>query len=416
MNTVKRVVVLAVMALPGFCAHPAAPVAAVAAEREEVQPSAPGPRKTAGWLGDGSGCYPDAAPATEWSPEKNMLWSVQVGPNNFSSAIVADGKIFLVAEPSWMVCVDAGTGKILWKMTNEFSDLPKRVEETPAQGDTANTTPTPVSDGQFVYASFGSGIVACYDLQGHRRWITHISGEAPGYGRSASPVLADGKLLVSIGNLIALDAKTGRKVWKAEAVQETYGTPAKATIGGVGVVIAPSGEIVRVSDGAILASIDARLLYASPIVHDDVVYFMDASSTALKLPDNAAGELRVKKLWEASLEGEFFASPVYINGLLFTANDQGKLYIVDAKDGKILASEDLPFEAGGGHIYSSLAAAGKHVFVNNVTGETLAIEAAREYKKAKLNRLSEGSGGTPVFEGKRMFLRGGETLYGIGGK
>ena len=167
-------------------------------------------------------------------------------------------------------------------------------------------------------------------------------------------------------------------------------TPAKAKIGGVDVVITPAGDIVRVSDGSILASTDRMVKFSSPIVHDDVVYFMDASLSALQLPDKVAGKLQVKQLWEASLEGDFYASPVYANGLLFTVNDQGMLYIVDGKDGKILVSKEIPFESKGVSIYSSPTAAGKYIFINNLAGETLVIEATREYKEVRLNHLAEG--------------------------
>ena len=375
-------------------------------------------QKSVGWLGNGANWYPEATPATEWRPDKNILWSVAVGSGYSSGIIIAD-KIFMTSEPSLLVCVDATQGKILWTKTNTFADLPEKVEEIPlpgGDGGAGNATATPASDGKFVYTCFGAGIVACYDVQGQRQWITYLKRTAPGYGHSASPVLVGDKLLVSMGNMTALDTKTGKEVWKAEDVREGYGTPAKTKIAGVDVVITPAGDIVRVADGAILASIDVMAKFNSPIVHDDVVYCMDVSSIALQLPDKVAGKLQVKKLWEASLDGDFYASPVYANGLLFTVSNQGTLYIVDGKDGKILLSKELPFVSKGVPIYSSPTAAGKYIFINNFAGETLVIEASREYKEVKLNHLAEGSAGTPVFDGKRMFARGGDKLYCIGEK
>lgn len=381
----------------------------------------PALQKTAGWLGNGSNSYPDATPATEWGPEKHILWSVSVG-SSFSSAIIVGDKVLITSQPSQLVCVDAAEGKVQWKSSNAFSDLPEKVEETPVPGGEAgagNAAATPTSDGQFVYACFGSGIVACYDLQGKRQWITCLQGTAPEYGHSASPMVVGDKLLVSMGCLTALDAKTGKVAWKAEDAKEAYGTPAKAMIGGVDVVITPAGDIVRVSDGSVLASTDRMAKFASPIVHDNVVYFLDTSLSAVQLPDKldkVAGKLPVKQLWEASLDGDIYASPVYANGLLFTVNDQGTLCIVDAKDGKILVTKELPFESQGVLVYGSPTAAGGNIFLNNIAGETLVIEAAGEYKDVASSRLAEGSGGTPVFGGKRMFERGGEKLYCIGEK
>ena len=378
----------------------------------------PAAQPTAGWLGNGANCYPEATPTTEWGPAKNLLWSVSVGSSYSSGIIIAD-KIFITSEPSQLVCVDATQGKILWKKNNAFADLPEKMEEIEVPGGAegaGNATATPTSDGQFVYACFGSGIVACYDLQGQRQWITSLKGTALEYGHSASPVLVGDKLLVSLGNLTALDAKTGKEVWKAADVKEAYGTPAKAKIGDVDVVITPAGEIVKVADGTILASADVMAKYNSPIVHDGVVYFMDTSAIALQLPDKVAGKLQFKKLWEASLEGDFYASPTYANGLLFTVSNQGLLYIIDGQDGKILVSKELPFESKEVPIYSSPTAAGKYIFINNAAGETLVIEATREYKVVKLNHLAEGSGGTPAVAGQRLFQRGGDKLYCIGEK
>ena len=378
----------------------------------------PASQQTAGWLGNGSNFYPEATPATEWAREHNIVWSASVG-SSYSSGIIIAGRVLITSEPSLLVCVDAANGKILWKKSNEFTDLPQKVEEIPVPGGgegAGNAAPTPASDGRFVYACFGCGIVACYDLQGQRQWITYLKGTAPGYGHSTSPVLVGDKLLVNIGDLTALDTKTGKEIWKAAEVKEGYGTPAKAKIGGLDVVITPAGEMVRVTDGALLASTDVMAKFNSPIVRDGVVYFMDASSVALKLPDKAADKTQFKKLWEASLDGEFYASPVYANGLLFTVGDQGTLYIVDAKDGKILVSKELPFESRDTPIYSSPVAAGKYIFINNSAGETLVIEAAREYKEVKANRLPAGSGGTPSVDGKRIFQRGGDILYCIGEK
>jgi outer membrane protein assembly factor BamB len=108
-------------------------------------------------------------------------------------------------------------------------DQAKKTKEKPTRGDAGNTTPAPVSDGQFVYAAFGSSIVACYDLNGTRQWIQNYNvNSGTEYGRAASPVLAGGKLLLSMGALSAVDPKTGKELWKKEDVSECPGTPVAA--------------------------------------------------------------------------------------------------------------------------------------------------------------------------------------------
>jgi hypothetical protein len=75
-----------------------------------------------GWRTDGTGCYPDADPPTEWSPEKNVVWRTAMpGPSN-STPILVDGKLFVLADPDLLVCVRASDGELLWKKSNPLLD------------------------------------------------------------------------------------------------------------------------------------------------------------------------------------------------------------------------------------------------------------------------------------------------------
>lgn len=377
-----------------------------------------------GWRGDGSGRFPEATPPIEWDGEtgKNILWKTKVGLSKFSSPAVVKDKIFVVAEPAQLLCLDAADGKILWTRANGFADLPVKVEEKPALGQQGNTTPTPVSDGRFVYAAFGSGIVACYDLEGARQWIQFL--EAPpglDFGRSSSPALLGDLLLVSVHHLFALEAKTGKVVWKNESVTERYGTPIAARLGGVALGLTPSGQIVRVADGRECFTA-TELQYASPVVQGSVAYFVGTSSSAVTISANG-GEVAFKAIWKTDLEGSYYASPVYDQGLLYTASNEGVLLILDATDGRIVASKELPISSGAGrpnqpnaNIYPSLALAGKYVFVSNDMGDTLVLESGREGKEVRRNNLGEGFSGAPVFAGSRMYVRAKERLYCVGVK
>jgi outer membrane protein assembly factor BamB len=382
-------------------------------------PALPGEglKKAKGFRGDGSGRYPEARPPLEWSSTRNVLWSAKIGPNKYSSPVVVEGRIFLVAEPAQLVCVDAADGRILWQRSNGYADLGGDVQGKPPRGDAGNTTPTPVSDGRFVYAVFGTGIVACYDLDGERQWIRYDGPyPAPEYGRASSPALAGDKLLVSLGCLVALDAKSGRQLWKDKDILEQYGSPYIATVGGVDVAVLPSGQIARVSDGAILASDLGGLRYASPIVQDGTVYLIQAGASAQGLIAASTEAWQAKPLWEQELEGTFYASPVCHQGLIYAVSNEGHFYILDSKDGKILAHRELDLPTPGANIYPSLTLAGNYLFLFNDQGDALVLEPGRSFKEVRRNRLAGGHGSAPAFDGTRMYVRGEQFLYCIGEK
>ena len=383
--------------------------------------------EVAGWRTPNA-TYPDATPPLEWGGEgkPNIRWKTQVG-KSYSSPIVVGGKVFVTAEPDLLVCLDAASGKVLWKAPNGFADA--GVPEKSVKSNAGNTAATPTSDGERVWAVFASGIVACYDVDGKRQWIQYF--DLPmvlQFARAASPVLVGDKLLVTLNHLFALDARapgagdgSGKLLWKAEEVKEAYGTLAVAKVGDAEVAITSEGYAVRLTDGKVLASELGALKYATPFVRDGIVYFIGYDAKALQLPPQAGDKLVVKELWSAELEGEFFSSPVYSDGLFYTVNDAGKLYVLDAKTGKTVAENELDIPNASGksgtlpaHIYPSIVLAGKHLFVSNDIGTCLVLELGREPKPVGRNSLPDGAPGTPVFAGKHIFVRGGENLYCIG--
>lgn len=381
--------------------------------------------KICGWRGDGSGRYPDAAPAVEWDAEtkKNVLWSVKIGPGKFSSPCVCGNKVFVLAEPAKLFCLNGDTGAVLWQKLNGLSELPAKPAEKPVKGSPGNVTPVPVCDGHFVYASFGSGIVASYDFEGQRQWIQYfdlpITSE---YGRSASPVLAGDKLLVSINHLIALDAKTGQVVWKNEKVPERFGTPFVTAIGGVDVAICPSGHVVRLKDGTIL-DMQTELQFASPVLNGSIVYFLGATTSAVEYASKGSNSVQPKVLWKTDVDGTFYASLIHHDGVLYAVSNEGSFYALNAADGKVLFIKDIDIGNATGrdnlpmaNLYPSLCFAGGKMFLSNDIGDTIVLEPGREYKEVRKNKVAEGSGGSMAFAERRIFVRDGETLLCIGEK
>jgi len=374
-----------------------------------------------GWRGDGTGRALAAAPCLEWggANNTNIQWKTQVGAS-FSSPVPVADRVFVTAEENKLVCLDREDGKILWQSSNGFADLPSTTTGKPETAPATScgfTTPTPASDGERVYALFGTGVVSCYDLAGRRQWMRYINAtERLEYGRSASPVLAGGRLVCMIGHLLALDTATGVTAWEAPDVAETYGTPVAAKLGPTLVIVTPNGAVVRAADGKVLATGIGETAHTSPVVQNGVAFFADAHSSAVKLILKPDGHLETHELWQADFDGECYSSPVWHDGILYAVNNAGVLQALDAVTGKSIYQQTLDLRSGatGANLYACLVFAGGNLFVANDRGDTLVVKPGREFKSVQHNTLDEGANSTPMFDGRTLFLRVGEALYAIG--
>src|SRR5205085_759361 len=132
------------------------------------------------------------------------------------------------------------------------------------------TAATPITDGRNVYAVFANGIVCAVDLDGKLNWAIHIEAEpTTGYGRSASPTIVAGKLIVHIGNLYAFDPATGAQLWVNIEAKSSYGTPVAVKTGDTDLIVTPLGDVVRATDGKSVNSAVAHTAHSSPINRGD---------------------------------------------------------------------------------------------------------------------------------------------------
>ncbi len=157
----------------------------------------------------------------------NLVWK-QATPPGHSSPVVAGERIFLTAYESERLLVlsmERSTGEVLWIRP---VPRPRREHFQPTHGP---ASPSPVTDGENVYAFFGDFGAIAFDAHGNERWRHPMGPFVNQNGHGSSPILADGKLLIvcdqQVGSyLIALDVETGEQVWKAERSETTrgYGT------------------------------------------------------------------------------------------------------------------------------------------------------------------------------------------------
>ncbi|MFP4248072.1 MAG: PQQ-binding-like beta-propeller repeat protein [Armatimonadota bacterium] len=289
----------------------------------------------------------------------------------------------------------------------------------PAHNYNGYSSPTPITDGQHVWVVFGTGIAACYDVEGNRVWARFIEKPPNSWGTSNTPVLADGKLILHIDAMRALDPLTGEEIWSRPEASWNWGTSWVHEIEGTPLIITSSGDIVRAADGEIVVSLPSNLAWGSgPVVEDGVLYYIDsqgknATSKAWALPDTLEEPFEPELLWEAEPnKNRYYASPIIEDGLIYAITRHNFLSCIDAATGEIVYEETLDF--GKGDVFASIVLAGDYLMTTHENGTTIVFEPGRKYVEVAKNQLGDMVRSTPVFDGDRMYVRGYDALYCIG--
>jgi len=432
-----------------------------------------------GFRGDGTGSFPGAQPPVKWSATENVLWKTPMPGRCNGAPIVVGDRVFTCSEPGTLLCASATNGAILWSDTVTYFDyvpeddpeaagiiakvqaaktekekeavkaaLKKDImrceyfEKPPVMGGHFGFTfeyamPTPTSDGKQVYAVYGTGLVAAYDLDGKRAWLRMLEKPRDTIGYSANPLLAGGRLVICMGGFLhGLDPANGKTAWKVEH-NEYYATPMRAKVGGTELVVMPMGNVYGASDGKLLgkgAAFNDRL---TAVVHGDIVYSgREAAATgaplvmAVQLKRKADGTIATEKLWETTERLGNLSSPVYVDGLIYNtvyrmADGVNKFHVVafDAATGKMAYAQKIDEELVN---YPCIAHAGPYVYAPFDNGKIFVIKTGREFQQVAVNTLSSNKEGfwkedgqlvgAPLFIGNRLYVRTHKFLWCIGGK
>lgn len=439
-----------------------------------------------GWRNDGSGHYDyQGGPV---AGEAVTLWETPLPHRSNASPILAGDRVFVTAEPNRLICLSATDGQILWERTTSYLDLadepsltedvcglikqaeaaqlkkfakdgleleytarmekdlqelPERFRRPDVHLDSGYSTPTPVSDGENVYVLYGTGLVSSFTLDGERRWNAYPSKPSILFGHSSSPILCEGKLILHTDECVALDLETGEPVWRRPA-RYRWATP--AVIPGTPLIVLGGGEVIRGTDGQLMADLfphtepcDPYVRYwgmSSPVVDGHSVYFVDASPVERNEPPSAqrfdltitdeavSGELR----WTKRLRlGKFYASPVVTDERLFVIpstirgrNDDigsvvnrradGTLLVFDKEDGEILeGTRELGRDTG---VYHTCSLAGNRLWITGHNGKLVVLSA--EGTQEELARLQLApTRSHPLFVGRDLIYRGDDSVARI---
>ncbi|MBI4663732.1 MAG: PQQ-binding-like beta-propeller repeat protein [Verrucomicrobia bacterium] len=164
---------------------------------------------------NGDGVAAKSRAPAHFGPATNLVWKVAL-PAGHSSPCIWEDRIFLTGFTDGRLetlCLDRRDGKFLWRSAL----MPERIEPVHRLGSPA--APTPATDGERVYAYFGSFGLVCYDFAGHELWHKPLPIPMNEFGTGSSPILA-GDFVVMVCDqdldsfLLAVDRRTGQTVWK----------------------------------------------------------------------------------------------------------------------------------------------------------------------------------------------------------
>jgi outer membrane protein assembly factor BamB len=228
---------------------------------------------------DGLGIGTGKPPIEFASDGKNVKWKVEV-PFGHSSPCIWGDKIFLTGLDHGQlvtVCLDREDGTKLWHVAAPAEKL----ESTHRIASPAS--PTPCTDGERVYVYFGSYGVLAYEFNSKEVWRKALPTPVVEFGTGASPIVVDGKvIMLSDGDIdsymVALDAKTGQEVWRADRKEfrRGFSTPFVWEHDGMKELVVCGSLWVRsydLKDGKQRWSVRgmARVANASPVAADGVL-------------------------------------------------------------------------------------------------------------------------------------------------
>ncbi len=383
------------------------------------------------------GVSADSVPV-EWDTEKNVSWKFPMPEWTGSTPVIWDDFLFLnvaVDEDSielW--CLNRNTGQPIWKRFLSTGNRRLRKQNM--------SSPSPVTDGQHVWAMTGTGTIRAFDFSGEEVWVREIPDDyghfGLNWGYASSPLLHDEALYIQVlhgmktddpSYLLRIDAVTGETTWKQErptkALRESpdsYTTPALLQYDGVTEIVITGGDAVTGhdpesgqelwrADGLNPTRNQSYRLVASPLTLDDIIVAPTRVRPLLALRAGGRGDvLHSHVIWEAE-NGPDVPTPVSDGEYLYIVNDQGIVYVHDVQTGKLIYGQQRI--QPGTYSASPVIADGK-IYVTNEDGMTTVFRTGPDFEVIAQNPLDDYVLSSPAISDGQIFIRTSGFLYAIG--
>lgn len=377
----------------------------------------------------GSGITPLTDIPVTWdgTSGEGILWKSPVPLHGYNSPIVWQDRVFLSganAERREVYCFDAVTGSTLW--TGEVPTAPTGDNKFEVMEDTGYAASTMATDGVRVYAIFASGDLAAFDFKGRLLWHKSLGIPISLYGYASSLEVWKDRVLVLYdqagaedekSRLYAFDGATGNLVWETKRpVPNSWASPVVTRVDNAYQLITVADPWVisyDPEDGKEIWRADCLKgdVAASPIISGNLVIAIAPDMHNVAVRTGGTGDVTATHIaWRNDDVAPTIVTPVSDNNRVFYMDTYGTLYVINAKDGKLIYEHDF-----NENVNSSPTLVGDKMYVLSLEGNMfIGTPGEKEFTPEGMNSLGERCFATPAYMPGRIYIRGKENLYCIG--
>lgn len=378
-----------------------------------------------------------------WSETNNVIWKTPIPFHGQSTPVIAEGKIWLTTATEegndlYVISVDEKTGKVLSNDLVFHTDQPEPLGN--GKGMNCYATPTPYLEKGRVYVHFGSPYTACIDTHTGKVLWKREDLRCRHYRGPASSVISFEKTIIltfdgaDLQYLIALDKETGKTVWTTKRsvafndenvpgpmardgdLRKAHGTPLIVTANGKPLLLSAGAKAAYGYDprtGAELWQVHYPDFSSAPrpVFGNGLAYFVSGMTKGemLAVKTDGTGDVTDTGVaWKSKNHIGKYASPLLLDGLIYTAADEAFLTCLDAATGATVWSERV-----GGKFAASPIYADGRIYWFDRAGLATIIKPGRELKIIATNKLDDGFMASPAVSGKTLYLRTLSALYRV---